>query len=507
MYKSRFKTWGLTKHLKTQEVEQLCTEAMHGRPLKPPSIRGRSIGSKRFKRYLDQVNLYTSGQAPPPVFHVGNPPLPGRMQPPDSLKFSEDCMHAVASVARRGLETDAFNFVGVEYDWMGDISLGFLNNMNLATDQLIGKKDLPEAFRMLHKCYDDFALVLERGDPSMTWSSLMSILVLATAGYDLAASFVRYAAGLCAIKLGRHAPLTLLFTRIQTMGISHSRQAAFPIMSAYLNAMKSNNRVGEEFRRVLHIHVVRGLNRRGALSFASASASYKKTLRDFAACQDTKNDVDWYYWAQLEHLALLCDNGKFAEALAGLDEVRSHLHGAGEEFDFEAVISLDPVTAMGYYELKARALEGSGRMDDATAYFVGAYELTVMVASDHMYRITKTVSALEAHYRRKNDPEAADKFRAEAAESWDRLVETKIDWYNATTACCSATQASDHEELCSRQGLPVEEGSKRRITSDESDSTATSSPRAWHAAEGSLVDDDDDDDSDVFFDAMDADEP
>jgi tetratricopeptide (TPR) repeat protein len=439
MYKSRFKAWGLTKHLKTQEVEQICNEALHGKPLKLPLIRGRPIGSKKFKRYLDQVNMAAAGQAPPPLFHRAASPFPGRLQAPDSLQFSEECMHAASSIARRGIETKSFNFVGLDYEWQEDLAMTFWHNLNFASDQISEKNNLPEAFRLLHNCYDDFALVLDKQDPSMVWTALLSVLVLATVGYDLAASFVRYVAGLSAIKLGRHAPLTCLFNKIQAMGIAETRQAAFSIVTAHHNALQSDNRVGEEFRRVAHLHAIRSLNRRGALSFTSTVAAYKKTLKDFAACQDTKNSVDWYYWALLLYSNLLCDNGKFAEAMDGLEPISKHLRGDSGEFDYDALE--DPLTMMSYYSLKGRVLEALGQIDEATPYFVGNYELTTKVSQHNVLRLTAAVSALEAHYRRKNDIEAADKFRADFEANWARLLDVKITWHMELPPCTCHTES------------------------------------------------------------------
>lgn len=428
MYKSRFKAWGLTKHLKIQQVDQICTEALSGIPLQPPSIRGRTIGSQKLKRYLTQVN--TPGLMPPRAFHWGPSPSSSRLRSPDSLRFSEDCMHAVAGVARHCIKTDTF--IGVEYNWLGDAGIRFWFNLNFAIDKIAEKNNMPEAFRMIHKCYDDFNIVLQRRDPTILWMSLLSVLVLATVGYDLAASFVRYAANLCAIKLGRHALLTSIFTKMQAMGVSQLRQAAFPILSAYFDALKSDNPVGEEFRRISYIHAVRSLNRRGALSMASASSSYKKCLKEFAACQDTQYNIDWYCWALQAYSLLLSDNGKFAEALDGLDEVGNHLHRKGE-FNNDTATSRN-APAMQFYHHKGVALQGLGRMDEATPYFVRSYELTRMLAKDDMFRITKSASDLEAHYRRKNDIEAAEKICADFEEHWGRLLETKVTWHSEAAA-------------------------------------------------------------------------
>jgi hypothetical protein len=227
-----------------------------------------------------------------------------------------------------------------------------------------------------------------------------------------------------AIKLGPNHPVARLWSQIQVMGVQQVRQAASSIITACFEACSSDNKAGEVFRRVSCLHAIRHMSKRGALSYTSARSLSQGYLKQFALHMDSEDNIQWYHWAVMYQSSFMHESGKFVDAYANLEPVRSFFFGHHQELDFEKVKKSAQVGVLEYYSLKGRILEALERVDEATPYYVCCYDNSIKIANDHLWRVARAAAGLESHYRRKNDIEAAVSFHAEFTASWDRLVAT-----------------------------------------------------------------------------------
>lgn len=411
MYKQRFTQWGLSKNKKRQHAISSSQRAVHPGRAEIPAIRGRPLPFG-FERFHDQSGFLVAARNPSKA-----------PSPPDDIKCSEESLVAVMHWARGRMEINSFGINDKAYNSDGDLGIRMWYDFTLSVKDSTPLVPVIE-FRLLNKAFSWYSDALDAAEPSLVWISLITVLeFVGKAGEELGNSFTRYLAGLCSIKLGPLHPLSRLWSKIDSMSIQQLRDAAPAILDAYFDSYKSHHRMAEIQRRVAVIHVVRSLIRWNIITFDSASTRTKEQIEQFRLFGGYDDlEVDWYWWSQLSYCALLRDAGRFEEANEVLLPVGTYMHRGFPEFTFDKVRLNTP--AKVYYEVKAEILDGLGRMDEATSYWLASFEYCKL-KNDRM-KLAKAAQKLQDHYRKKGDVESALKIQADVTAYLDALIHEKV---------------------------------------------------------------------------------
>lgn len=414
MYKNRFKQWKLTKYLKGSGAAQVAHNAVQGDNGNLPVIRGRQTGAKRLKDHLGRV------------VPISNPTLVDRqLASPDELRSSEGSLHIVIHLTNARMQLDRFGFTDTgRYGWNEDYAMTFWQDIRTGVQRIYQDKNDRAAFRLLNKAFTWYSMALDAVEPTLIWTTMITVLQLAQATEELANTFVRYASALCLIKLGSSHPFSRLWARIKSMSIAQFRQSAAAILEAYFDASNCDSRTARDFRASSLLQSARWLFLTGASSFESTQATFQVGLEELRTTKDNVVREDWYWWARSVYCEFLSDSGRHEEANGAMEAIGLHWHGGHPDLTYENLWDLH--LGMVYYLQRAKILQRLGRGDEATLYLIGAYEVSKLHESaNSKSNRARCAAELEAHYRRQGDTESAEKIHDEAEAFWTALVEEK----------------------------------------------------------------------------------
>ncbi|KAI1854471.1 hypothetical protein JX265_007659 [Neoarthrinium moseri] len=411
MYKSRIKNWGLTKNLKSQEAERIKTKVDQGATPTLPVIRGRQIGSKRFKRHLNQVQPHspTNQLVARRHTHSASPPIPQRLKSPKLLKEAEDCIQAIMSYTSSRFDDHIWDLSSHDYNWGGDTASSWWVDMWVVSDLIEQRRSSPEGFELLEECFDRYGTLIVNQHPGLVSATLCTILQLGGVGPELAESLLRYVAGLSQIKLGPAHPFTRLWTVLVGMGLPQIRQAAFALMTAHMDVIRANTEPGQRFRTIADVHITRRLARFAGMPIQAANGRVFNLAKEIAENMKSDNDIQWLNFTAFIKGAILVDGGLYQEADNYLETIRDDLFGWGRNTE-------------NFYGQKGRIMVGLGEYDKGIECFQKGLDIVTKWDRRDLSQEAFAYHHMRNAYRLKGDVEGEEKMKIKFLTSWNSLV-------------------------------------------------------------------------------------
>lgn len=411
MYKARFKAWGLTKNLRSHEAMQLKTMAREGEAAKLPTIRGRQIGSKRFKRHLHYVQ--SSVATGPPLhrrvaFRVSSP-LSGRVRSPDPYRSTESCIEAVMNFTRNRFETQSWDLSGHQYVFDADAANSWWLDVEFAIVILEKGRDQDKAFALLRAGFARYDSVVLDQNPTLILAVFWLMLRLSGMGTDLAEMLLHYVADMSAVKLGSNHPIARLWATLDGMGFEETRRMADSICLSYFDMIEPYARRSNWFLGIQRMQLLRYLTKHAGFPIQTTMHIANRVGQQLRANRINQMDDEWETFTRIFASAIYLDMGMLETGLANLD-----------------TISLESVRTSQnretYGKVKGKILRGLGRYEEATHYFEGALQAVHKRMHPDLFQEMLTLHELQNHYILKGDAEAAASASARFDTSWDALM-------------------------------------------------------------------------------------
>ncbi|KAI1875185.1 hypothetical protein JX265_004243 [Neoarthrinium moseri] len=437
MYKSRLKSWGLVKNLKSSDAKQIMGLAQSGVVKQPLVIRGRSMGSKKWQKRLNRVasrpetttkvlvSTRNGAILSPPVT-VASPvsalsPLSGRVEPPDTLRITEAGLMAVHDFAVHQFEETKWDLSGLTFDFDADKTDSWYNGLSLATRNLLKDRNSPTNFAMVHKSFDQYSAVLDQATPSLIPLTLGHIVGLMEVGPEMAATLLRYVARLVAIKFGESHPLSRFWAQMQTLGPVQIQQVIGAVLGAYFHVIVNHSHPANRWRTAMYPTYAKLQQKWGAISEQAAVTIFERTIREIensiagkrgktTKAADHDEIIRHLYEVKIYFAIYLVERKRFPEAYQVTEEIGSWLErGGATQF---------PEQYEQWLLVRGSTLVGLGKLEEATPYYLETYQARRKRLGVENSRTTRAMLQLEEHYSRLGQPLAAEKMHSELEQSW-----------------------------------------------------------------------------------------
>ncbi|ETS79498.1 hypothetical protein PFICI_09351 [Pestalotiopsis fici W106-1] len=247
MYKSRFKLWGLAKNIIKEDASRIIQAAWSGERPDEPVVKGRKVGSKRFRKQLQTArelgarfsSKESSLQTPsPPTMPPGSPDqlqkqqqvmmsssacssptsLSHRLWQPDVLGQSERACHAIHSYTDFCLNTKVWELASVTAD-----------------DAL----NLPKGRTFKVFVVDNYmSMTAGFQDPTFITATMSVVLQLEEFAKELATSLLRYIYHMSVVKLGAHHPFSCFWAHMTSLGVVNARHAVESTLRVHYDTLQ-----------------------------------------------------------------------------------------------------------------------------------------------------------------------------------------------------------------------------------------------------------------------------
>jgi hypothetical protein len=244
MYKTRFKTWGLTKNLVASHLPSIIQEMAtmeRNEDRTDLVIRGQRVALKKVEYYLKRRDHFTLDRkrklaAQEQKSQMIDPhslaPI-RRIDPSDDLRLPEVIIKISHQYVAGGYEGIwARNATTAKFSASAEV-IDWLDKLNAVTNGLNeGRHE--KAFAILHTCFDRFKLLLIDPTPSLFLQLYTALVWLP---FDVGLRLLRYAAEMAKIMLPANHPLTLAWTELNRAGIKKVMEHAWLILGSHLQIL------------------------------------------------------------------------------------------------------------------------------------------------------------------------------------------------------------------------------------------------------------------------------
>ncbi|KAK6077017.1 hypothetical protein SCUP515_05200 [Seiridium cupressi] len=398
MYKYRFQVWGFRKNLSASEIRLLEAKSIAGKKSELPVVNGRKLGSKRLKSRVNRANTQSSQPA-----HANNNravlmPIPKVISAPDSFRLAENVFHAVLSYSK--MQSNSWDFT--IYDEGGNATSTWMTLTHLAVYRISERENLAANFKILNKTCEDFRSVMQRQEPLLVWATYYTILHLLNIGSDLAASFVKLAAGFSSVYFGKSHPFTVLWPNLLRMSASDVRQLSMPLMDAQFALMNSETPSGKLFISKYTVDRAKKLHDLQILSPEATHSKMDTVIQSLRPNIGSGLDIPTIR-ARVVVIYILkaciyIDAQEYSKVEAILEEIEPWVKENG--------------ILVNFLEIKAIVLSETGRCESAEYYYkLALAKAQELLRESNPARIGFSFMALQEFYEKTGDTEAAQAVR------------------------------------------------------------------------------------------------
>lgn len=396
MYKLRLKSWGLVKNLKADEADRLLDNVYSGTASAIPVIRGRAIGSKRFRGRLNRAASAANSfsQSPPSSSDTGGDPttpefvltcgttslISTNLDSPAIYRQSEVCLKMAWQFSHMQFSSGQWDMSGKAYDFQADKVCMLWVNTNTAAEMLMEDRMSPSNWQLLRDAFDQHDTALIKPDPSLLWVTHHFVLKFLQIGNEISRSFLRWITGLSRIRLGNSHPLTVLFATMEMMEVEQIRGLAVDaILKAQFDVVSKFYRPGHVTQMSHRVNTIRRLFEQRTLSFPSMPQA--STTCDDDDTRDHR-ELGWASWASISFCHLLIHEGRPNEARAVLITLCQYL----ETFPLPEISLKSPphpkgtiLRLLGWLKTHMTSIESS-KTSQLPAQQIDAYIYRLMLA-------------------------------------------------------------------------------------------------------------------------------
>lgn len=446
MYKYHFRRWGFRKNLTQQrEVNAIVERAV----VLPSSAHGRELGSQRLKMRIMKSQ----------PTRVGYDMFP-------ELAMSAIVNHSGARLKSWDLPNYQPGTTATE-TWASVACL--------AAHAISNGQALTANYKILHRAAADFRSILQRGEPTLLWSTSTIILQLFEVNDHLAIAFIRVVAEACSTQLQQGDPLKAVWEAMLRIDPSQIPYLIAQLTAVQLDFLRRETEITNTFVMKYIKMSAKYLHDRGLItenaahaqidsiimalhaklqSGADTSASAKNSLIS-ASLSKAYIYLDHREYEKVDEI--LCTIEPEIQAPLGVRaevQIEPDVQGGlgiepdvpadfGIEPKFQADYMIDPAQMVNFYEVRAQMLMERGDYIHSEEYYTMALKTAQQRLSETMPgRIGYCFLALRDFYERAENADARKETQAQyneylelmAGDDANRLALTEINIHRALSS-------------------------------------------------------------------------
>ncbi|ORY70243.1 Clr5 domain-containing protein [Pseudomassariella vexata] len=313
MYKYRVAKWGLTKYVKTAQVDEALRQEDQSIQSGHSASRAELPKPRLAARKDRNIVLIDTGSSSLASHH----PTPRRIESPDSIKMAEEMVQISRQLVCGCLDSGNWTFDTTKTTMRSNLEQKWLYGMRSAR-MLFHLGSFTPAFYLYDACFDQYPRLMTSPNPGLFIYAYAATLWLPPV---VAQRFLEYAAEMAAIRLPANHPFNLAWSRLKRAGLQQIKAHALHVLQSYWKAIE--DQLGTQNLGLLRLAVELS----DELTFLGLMdvEKPKKTLRSIAFQQELVNDGNAAQWTKLSLAHTLRHNGR-------LDEAEAVRHEVGEQW-------------------------------------------------------------------------------------------------------------------------------------------------------------------------------